>query len=312
MSERYVVKKLIRISNKDIPTKNNKQRKHHNSKRVKPVKVCLPIRTKPDNSFRYVMDIVTKYVHRYPKNVAYTLVNSFEHFRYCTKRDYRYFKHNEQPKRVGPQPSLFWQDVSKIHKDEDGNVIESRYSNYLPKVSTKDKVKDKSEKDLSRHERRRDRHKVRLNDMFAHHQTIVILPEYDKTVYHVNKWKHCKNKSKVIEKAKSKLKTEKYDLRQIVFDYEYVPKTFSSRKHPEIVPILRLDGEQAMKKIYVGKRNIHVTITEFSRNIYKTIITKQYPNSMSKKRAIVKKNIEFLKQAQTGKSDGLKKVRKVK
>jgi hypothetical protein len=283
MSERFIVKKLIRISNKDIPTKNNKKRRHHNTKWVKPTKICLPIRAKPDDSFRYIMDIVTKYVHRYPKNVAYTLVNSFNHFRYCTKRDYRYFKHNEHPKIVGPQPNLFWQDEPKTHKDEDGSIIKSRYSNYLPKISTKDKVKLQSERNLSRPERRQDRHKVRLNDMFAHHQTIVM-----------------------------RTKKSKYQVRQIVFDYEYVPKTFSSRKHPEIVPILRLDGKQAMTKIYKGKRDILVTITEFPRNTYRTIITKQYPNSVSKKRAIVKKNIEFLKQVQTGKSDGLKKVRKVK
>jgi hypothetical protein len=54
-----------------------------------------------------------------------------------------------------------------------------------------------------------------------------------------------------------------------------------------------------MKKIYKGKRDITVTIFQPSRTIYKTIVTRQYPNLIAKRRSIIKKNIEFLKKQQT-------------
>ena len=109
--------------------------------------------------------------------------------------------------------------------------------------------------------------------------------------------KRFNRSTKKIDMAKSILATDKYQINILVPDYEYVPMTFSSKKQPEIQTFLWPCGKPKMKKIYKGKHTKTVTIKEFSRITYKTIITKQYPQLKSLRRGIVKKNIEFIKQA---------------
>jgi hypothetical protein len=154
--------------------------------------------------------------------------------------------------------------------------------------------------------------------MYTKHQTIIIEPEYKWKVYklnvNVNPMVYRINKStgelitkpnkrlnkylKTIDLNKSIIKTDKFEIKQQVFDYDYIPKIFSSKKQPTEVTILRLDGSPAFKKIYKGKRMITVTIKQRSRTTYRTIITKQYPSVISDRRYIVKKNIEALKKHQ--------------
>lgn len=214
----------------------------------------------------YVRDVVTGAVERVSREEAEHLINKHEHLEYCKKKHWRSYQKSQLPKYPVVEKSIYWSEEPNKVKDEEGNEIVT--NNFIPKSYKYNGTTRKQRRDWKHKKELKHR---KYGDMYQKHQTIVIPPKGE---------------------------PQKYQIRTIVFDYEYVPMTFSSKKQPEIQTFLWEDGSPKMKKIYKGKREVAATIIEHPRTTYKTIITRQYPPVITRKRSIVKKNIEFLKKQQ--------------
>ncbi len=299
-----------------------KQKKHSRSYKIKSIK-------SKKVQLLYVKDIVTNQVIKTPIPVACKLIEELEHMYRATKKEWRYYLKDQKEKPKPVQPKLYWKDKPETKKIGDKEIITR---NYLPEQNPKYRkyLKDKKtgqmvdvisfDKEKSRKQRREFKHRSpgKIFDMYTKHQTIVIQPEYTKKVYKLNKVInpiiYRKNKStgelitkpnkrlnkylKTLDLVKSKVKTEKFQINQLVFDYDYIPKIFSSKKQPTEIPLLHPNGDPIVEKIYKGKRVITVTIEQPSRTRYKTIVTRNYPSVISNRRHIVKKNIELFKKEQ--------------
>lgn len=199
-----------------------------------------------------------------------------------------------------------WKHKKELKHRKYGDMYQKHQTMmFLPKYEKEVYVKDKHLKEFTI----RKKHKVEIispkevrwieQEGSKKKLKIVKKAEFKESIEVVTKPNpRFKKAVKKLDLTKSKIATNKYQIRTIEFDYEYVPMTFSSKKQPEIQTFLWEDGSPKMKKIYKGKREATVTIIEHPRTTYKTIITRQYPPVITRKRSIVKKNIEFLKKQQ--------------
>lgn len=107
-------------------------------------------------------------------------------------------------------------------------------------------------------------------------------------------------KAKIIDYIKSKKEVEEFVVPVYYPVYDYVPivlegKTRESRGL-KVIPIIDKEGNPVVKKVFKKLEKESATIKEPTRITYKTIIVSQYSAELSRKRGIIKRNYELLKE----------------
>jgi hypothetical protein len=288
------------------------------------VQQIMAVKGKNDHSV-FVKDLNTNRIEKMSMTEAFSLVSQGSHYDYCFKREWK----NQEG--LCEHKNDYW--IKIIERDEDGNPIkdESLKGYYRPKVEQHIPVKLKylvrNRKLISSEVTKKPSKKQKLYDRDAKHQLIVVMPKLKKVIYKKDNVKYNKEtitrklktkdkdgniigtvitkpnkrfnklfKEKVVDYNKSEPTIEEFIMPVYIPEYEYIPMVFKSNKHPEPIIILGKDGEPLMVKIFKKLSKESVTIKTPSRITYKTIVTKQYPSELGKKRGIIKKNIAMLQK----------------
>lgn len=248
-----------------------------------------------------VKDLVTKEIIRVPRSRAIILMQGGPHLKYCKKYEWRTSINNELALKYGIKKkeqklSNYWEDLD-LEKEKEKVVIEkvikgnkeyNKYSihpiTYKPK-NTFEKPRPRYFKVVNGKAIKIERTKLQIKsvptyDRHAKLQQITIHPPLENICYE-------KDRNGILYEI-GEIKQEEKTITNIVPKLVYIPIYGKSAHNKNIL--------FKYKKIFVENTYNDVTFVRDMRTTYKTIITKQYPSILSKRRHIIKKNMELLRQ----------------